>query len=85
MSLFHCCCRSNRSTGIKIDGEVARFSFGESLKAKSVVNLEVEFTGTHNDKMSGFYRSQYKDAQDQLKYMVVTQFEATGRHFLILL
>lgn len=42
--------------------------------------LGVEFFGYHNDKMAGFYRSQYveeENGQKITKYMAVTQFEPT--------
>ncbi|KAF9908821.1 hypothetical protein BX616_011369 [Lobosporangium transversale] len=55
--------------------QVATFTFAQPIpKGKAV--LQIEFEGEHNDRMNGFYRSQYKDAQGQTKYMVVTQFEA---------
>ena len=36
----------------------------------------INYTGTHNDKMAGFYRSMYKDKEGNQKYLVTTQFEA---------
>lgn len=41
--------------------------------------LSLEFTGSMNDKMKGFYRSKFKGPDGQDKYNGVTQFEATGR------
>ncbi len=38
--------------------------------------LQLEFTGILNDKMAGFYRSEYEE-NDQQCHMFVTQFEAT--------
>ncbi|OXA64356.1 Puromycin-sensitive aminopeptidase [Folsomia candida] len=37
----------------------------------------LEFTGSMNDKMKGFYRSKFKGSDGQDKYNGVTQFEAT--------
>ncbi|MCC7106507.1 MAG: M1 family metallopeptidase, partial [Chloroflexi bacterium] len=39
--------------------------------------LELRFTGTLNDKLSGFYRSTYRDAAGQEKVLACTQFEST--------
>lgn len=44
----------------------------------------LEFTGSMNDKMKGFYRSKFKGSDGQDKYNGVTQFEATGNHFKFL-
>lgn len=38
--------------------------------------LKMEFIGTHNNQMAGFYRSGYTDANKVPKIMVSTQFEA---------
>lgn len=38
--------------------------------------LEVVFTGILNDKMAGFYRSQYTDSSGKKRYLGTTQFEA---------
>lgn len=47
-------------------------NLGDSAK------LEIEFTGTLNDKMAGFYRARYTDkATGETKYMATTQMEAT--------
>ena len=39
------------------------------------VVLDIEFTGTNNDKLYGFYRSQY-DENGKRKYILTSQFEA---------
>ncbi|VDK23547.1 unnamed protein product [Anisakis simplex] len=39
--------------------------------------LSLEFDGTLNDKMRGFYRSSYKDAKGNEKFIASTQFEST--------
>ena len=38
------------------------------------IKLEIDYQGLINDKMAGFYRSQYTDRQ-QSRYIAVTQFE----------
>jgi aminopeptidase N len=69
------------ASGIQLDAkeERATFLFSQVLMAGTEGVLNVEFTGIHNDKMSGFYRSQYTDgATKEKKTLVVTQFEPTG-------
>ena len=39
--------------------------------------LKINFTGILNDKLRGFYRSQYTDAEGATRYLATTQFEAT--------
>ncbi|CAG2104297.1 unnamed protein product [Medioppia subpectinata] len=57
--------------------EVTSIEFAETLIAGPGV-LKLEFTGTLNDKLKGFYRSKYMspDGQEE-RYAAVTQFEAT--------
>ncbi|KAI8639305.1 aminopeptidase [Parasitella parasitica] len=52
-------------------------TFGKVLSPESIVVLELDFQGTLNDEMSGFYRSSYKDKNGDTKYLATTQFEAT--------
>ena len=71
------------ASNIELDAknETATFTFTESVPVgASGARFTVRFTGVHNEKMAGFYRSQYIDqvTKDQ-KHMVVTQFEPTGR------
>ena len=44
-------------------------------KGKAV--LELAFTGTLNDQLRGFYRSQYAGPDGKPRYLATTQFEAT--------
>jgi len=39
--------------------------------------LFISYTGTLNDKLRGFYRSQYKDSSGKTKHLATTQFEPT--------
>lgn len=41
------------------------------------VQLDFKFVGELNDKMRGFYRSQYKDKNGTEKFLASTQFEST--------
>lgn len=40
------------------------------------IRILIEFTGILNDRLVGFYRSQYKDKSGKTKYLATTQFEA---------
>ncbi|KAF9432109.1 hypothetical protein BGZ76_011252 [Entomortierella beljakovae] len=55
--------------------QVITFAFAQAIPIGTAI-LEVDYEGEHNDKMNGFYRSQYKDDQGNAKHMLVTQFEA---------
>ncbi|KAG0059336.1 hypothetical protein BGZ90_004505 [Linnemannia elongata] len=64
------------STSFDEHRETTTFTFDQELpKGPAVFNIL--FQGILNDKMSGFYRSSYKDAEGNAKVMGVTQFEAT--------
>ena len=45
-------------------------------KIKGKAKLSIKFTGTLNDRLLGFYKSQYKDNKGKTKYLATTQFEA---------
>lgn len=45
-------------------------------KIKGFAQISIDFTGILNDRLVGFYRSQYKDKQGKTKYLATTQFEA---------
>ncbi|KAG0197201.1 hypothetical protein BGX33_000848, partial [Mortierella sp. NVP41] len=79
-----------KSTSIEIDGktiepvssafdehrDTTTFTFDSELPKGAAV-LRITYDGILSDKMAGFYRSSYKDAEGNTKYMGVTQFEAT--------
>lgn len=56
--------------------ERAIFTFPETL-TPGPWQLRLTFTGILNDKLHGFYRSTYKDANGQDKVLASTQFEST--------
>ncbi|KAG0220143.1 peptidase family M1-domain-containing protein [Mortierella sp. GBAus27b] len=56
--------------------ETTTLTFGSDLPVGTAV-LNIYYDGILNDKMSGFYRSTYKDDEGNTKVMGVTQFEAT--------
>ncbi|MDX1708812.1 MAG: hypothetical protein R3274_09450, partial [Desulfobacterales bacterium] len=43
-------------------------------KMKGAIRIKIRYTGLINDKMAGFYRSQYAH-MGQTQYIAVTQFE----------
>ncbi len=53
--------------------EELEIKLGEKIKGKATVNLT--FEGILNDRLLGFYRSQYKQG-GKTKYLATTQFEA---------
>ena len=58
------------------ENEQARFTFADTLEA-GTWQLHIRFTGILNDKLHGFYRSTYKDAQGRDQPLASTQFEST--------
>jgi puromycin-sensitive aminopeptidase len=56
--------------------ETATLSFGQTI-ARGRAKLDVKFTGELNDKLRGFYRSQYTTPEGETRYLAATQFEAT--------
>src|SRR5215469_6836331 len=58
------------------DNEQATLSFPE-LMTPGQRELQIKFSGILNDKLHGFYRSIYKDADGKEKPLASTQFEST--------
>ena len=56
--------------------ETVTLDFAQAV-APGKAELAVEFTGILNDKLRGFYRSQYTTPEGDQKYLAATQFEAT--------
>tara|TARA_B100000029_G_scaffold516817_1_gene635143 strand:+ start:118544 stop:121126 length:2583 start_codon:yes stop_codon:yes gene_type:complete len=56
--------------------EVLSLSFPETIN-NGLYTLNITFTGTLNDKLRGFYRSQYNNPEGETSYLATTQFEAT--------
>eukprot|EP00871_Galdieria_phlegrea_P002558 jgi/Galph1/3302/GphlegSOOS_G1969.1 len=58
--------------------QTATLHLTEPLKSGNDVSLHIDFVGTLNDKMAGFYRSSYKSSSNgDTRYMATTQFEPT--------
>ncbi|GJQ12636.1 hypothetical protein GpartN1_g4427.t1 [Galdieria partita] len=66
-----------KAQNISYDNEqqTATITFPETLSQQVVIHLE--YTGTLNDQMVGFYRSSYKGPDGETRYMATTQFEPT--------
>ncbi|MEM0149552.1 MAG: M1 family metallopeptidase [Candidatus Micrarchaeaceae archaeon] len=56
--------------------EMVTFSFGKAVSG--TVDLNLSFTGIHNDNMCGFYRSYYTDKKGKRQYMLSSHFESTS-------
>src|SRR3972149_3248722 len=63
------------ATGIG-PAERARIAFPEPL-APGEWQLTLRFSGVLNDKLHGFYRSRYTDADGAERFLAATQFAAT--------
>ena len=64
------------SVSLDADSETATLDFGRVLPP-GPAQLEMKFTGILNDRLVGFYRSEYQDGEGQTRYLATTQFEAT--------
>ena len=73
--------KSIATKNISLDEEkqTARLDFEEELKVgKDETTLKIDFTGILNDKMAGFYRSSYIDANSgEKKWLATTQMGLT--------
>tara|TARA_B100000315_G_scaffold185467_1_gene174602 strand:- start:813 stop:3425 length:2613 start_codon:yes stop_codon:yes gene_type:complete len=56
--------------------ETVALDFGESIPPGQAT-LDIKFAGELNDKLCGFYRSQYSGPGGEERYLAATQFEAT--------
>ena len=57
--------------------QTTKIAFDNGIVKGDKVKVEIKFTGQLNDKMAGFYRSTYKNADGSEGIMAVTQFEPT--------
>ncbi len=64
------------SISLDEDTETATLDFGQTL-SPGPAQLEMEFAGILNDRLVGFYRSEYQDTEGETRYLATTQFEAT--------
>ena len=70
--------RTLPATAIQLDeeSETVTLSFGEPVPP-GTATLRLGFSGTLNDQLRGFYRSQYLGPDGQPRNLATTQFEAT--------
>ncbi|MEM4242028.1 MAG: M1 family metallopeptidase [Candidatus Nitrosotenuis sp.] len=61
-------------TKLDVKKEILIITLPKKIKGKA--KMFVDFTGILNDRLVGFYRSQYKDKQGKTQYLATTQFEA---------
>ncbi|MCH8351430.1 MAG: M1 family metallopeptidase [Chloroflexi bacterium] len=75
---LHCGGSENTAESITFDEErqTATLSFGQQIPIGDAT-LDISFTGELNDKLHGFYRSEYTTPEGEQKYLAATQFEAT--------
>ena len=59
--------------------ETVCFEFGLELDVGEVV-ISINYTGTLNDQMRGFYRSKYTVNGGEERYAAVTLFEVQPHH-----
>ncbi len=67
---------TSKSVTIDKDAETATLDFGETIQPGDA-RLEMVFTGDLNDKLIGFYRSEYTSQDGETRYLATTQFEPT--------
>ena len=60
---------------VKIDNKREKLHIQLKRVVKGEVQIYLEFQGILNDRLLGFYRSQYKQGE-KIKYLATTQFEA---------
>ncbi|KAL1976637.1 hypothetical protein VTN31DRAFT_2919 [Thermomyces dupontii] len=68
---------SSPKTSVDPDKQVTTLEFDQTIPAGSKAQLKLTFTGILNDKMAGFYRSSYKTADGETRYIASTQMEPT--------
>ena len=64
------------SAKTKLDGKKEELQIKLNKKIKGKATLFIDYTGILNDRLLGFYRSQYKDKNGKTQYLATTQFEA---------
>lgn len=61
-----------------VDEDAERLSLGVERLEPGPISISIEFTGTINDKLRGFYRSTFTDAEGVDHVIATTQFESTN-------
>ncbi|KAL5333550.1 peptidase family M1-domain-containing protein [Aspergillus crustosus] len=68
---------SSPEISLNKDKQEATIKFSETIPAGSSAQVKLTFTGILNDNMAGFYRSSYKNANGETKYIASSQMEPT--------
>ncbi|PUU74853.1 ERAP1-like C-terminal domain-domain-containing protein [Tuber borchii] len=55
--------------------QTVTWTFKKTIPEGTQGNLTIKFQGSLNDNMAGFYRSSYKDEEENTKYMAATQMQ----------
>ncbi|MBM10819.1 MAG: aminopeptidase [Chloroflexi bacterium] len=67
---------TTKSVSMDSESQTATLDFGETIQPGDG-RLEMSFTGILNDKLLGFYRSEYTSQEGETRYLATTQFEPT--------
>ncbi len=70
------CAGQKINAKIRLDEKNEYLEIKTSKKIKGDAKIFIDFVGILNDRLVGFYRSQYKDRQGKTKFLATTQFEA---------
>jgi tricorn protease interacting factor F2/3 len=62
---------------VRYDDRLERIMLSFPDPVSGEIEIRIEFTGIHNDKMYGFYRSMYR-SKGKAKYILSSQFEAAN-------
>lgn len=73
----HQYCSASPKVSYDESTQTTKFAFEKSIPKGSKAQLEIKFTGDLNDKMAGFYRSTYKNADGSTGILATTQMEPT--------
>jgi aminopeptidase 2 len=76
-STDHLCASSNPALSYDEPTQTTKIDFDTPVNKGSKVQVEIKYTGILNDKMAGFYRSTYKNADGSQGIMAVSQMEPT--------
>ena len=79
LKIKHCHLESNGRTikaTTKLDEKKEELTIKLAKKISGKAKLYLDFTGILNDRLLGFYKSEYKNPNGKTKYLATTQFEA---------
>ena len=77
LSIYHCDVEQNSEwveCGFETDAEKEELQILLPQKMEGAIRMRIRYEGQINDKMAGFYRSQYTHS-GKTRYIAVTQFE----------